>query len=98
MQPTDKPHDARQTIRRFVASQTLQLSMAIACLSVVRQRIEQGKDPVDALGEMDAHLNLRLQALAMQAADANNPATAAGAVKQLLSRVSADAAFKAVTP
>lgn len=98
MQPTGPNSVARQTIRRFVANQTVQLSMAIACLSVVRQRIEQGKDPVDALGEMDAHLNIRLQALAMQAADANNPATAAGAVKQLLSRVSADAAFKAVTP
>lgn len=98
MQPTNQTSDARQTIRRFVASQTLQLSMAIACLSVVRHRIEQGKDPVDAMGEMDAHLNLRLQALAMQAAEANNPAMAASAVKQLLSRVSADAAFKAVTP
>lgn len=96
MQPS-KP-DPRQTMRRFVAQQTLQLSMAIACLRVVRTRVEQGADPADTLATMEDHLNLRLQGLAMQAAAVNNPALAQNAVAELLGRVGNAAEFKAVSP
>lgn len=96
MQPS-KP-DPRQTMRRFVAQQTMQLSMAIACLRVVRNQVEKGADPADTLGTMEDHLNLRLQGLAMQAAAVNDPAHAQNAVAELLGRVGTAPEFKAVAP